>query len=435
MAGTLTCAQFTDFLSRRSEHLDDEIIRDITPVSSIIGKVETGEFPALDGTSHTFDRFNRVFPNLSDAWNDVQSGSCVGTPCDPTETLIGFGFTRDEYKLQQKAYATDLFCYDQIMSADRAKQQFAHTVEILRDATQLIIGDRLRTEMFRIAGYSWLAGGGSSSGLTPFTFSETGNLLHVTPNALPTSKLTVNMLKRRIQNQILTGALGKMAKDQPPEIEVLTDMETIWDLIQGDSNLKDNWRFNEFSIGSQEYQKYGWSGRVGNFMLSADLHPIRFQVTNGGTLNRVYPYSNVSTTSGIRGVVNETYLNAPVQATFIWHRRGMRSLLRDSTSIHPMMPFSARDFGGKWNFVMDNLTCGTAEDKNGLIIPIAVDNARRNKGKFIAEFSFATQAQFPEFVEMFLHLREPACVVEVPTCSTTPAYVAQNYSSANDSCP
>jgi hypothetical protein len=289
--------------------------------------------------------------------------------------------------------------------------------------------------MFRIAGNHWLAGGGLASGLTPFTFTETGDLINVTTSALPTSKLTVNMLKRRIANQILTGALGKMPKDQPPEIEVLTDMETIWDLIQGDSNLKDNWCFKEFDSGSREYSKYGWTGRVGNFMLKADLHPIRFQITAAGTLNRVFPYLNVSATSGIKGIVNEAYLSAPVQASLIWHRRGMKSLLRDATSINPMMPFAARDFGGKWQFVMDNLTCGTAVDANGLVIPIAVDNSRRNKGKFIADFGFATKTQFPEFVEVFLHLREQACIVEVPTCAETPAYVAQSYSSSNDPCP
>jgi hypothetical protein len=94
------------------------------------------------------------------------------------------------------------------------------------------------------------------------------------------------------------------------------------------------------------------------------------------------------------------------------------------------MPFAMRDFAGKWQFVMDNLTCGL--DVNGN--PIAVDNARRNKGKFIADFAFATQSEYPELAEAFLSLREPACVVDVPTCAPTPYPYPQNYSSANDEC-
>lgn len=427
---TISCTQYTDLLSRKSEHLDDEILKDLTPSSTVIGHVETGRFPAEDGVSHTFDKFNRVFPDMSEAWGDVTAGSCVGAPCDPTETKIGMGFTRDSYKLQQKSYATDLFCYDLIMSADRAKQQFAHTVGILREATDLIISNRLRNEMFRIAGHHWLA---TLGGLTPFTFTETGDLITVTPSALPTSKMVINMLRSRVMYQILSGATGKVVKDAPPEIEVLTDMDTIWDMMQGDTTLSDHWRFTEFAVGSKEYTKYGWAGRVGNFMLHADLHPIRFNIV-GNNLVRVFPYVNISATQGIKGIPNDSYINAPVQAHFIWHRRGMRSLVRDTTSINPMMPFAARDFGGKWQFVMDNLTCGTALSADGLTIPIAVDNARRNKGKFIADFSFATQAQFPEYVEVFLSLREQPCIIGTPLCST-PTYVGQDYNSANDHCP
>lgn len=429
----ISCTQFTDLLSRRSEHLDDEILKDITPVGTIIGSVETGRFPAHEGVSHTFDKFNRVFPDMSAAWQDVTLGSCIGAPCDPTEQKIGIGYTRDMYKLQEKHYATDLFCFDLIMSADRAKQQYAHIVENLRDATNLIISDRLRTEMFRIAQYHWACMTGSTP-LQAFTYTETGNLLSVVPSVMPTSKLVVNMLRRRVQAQILQGATGKVPTGMPPEIEVLADMELIWDIIEGDSTLSDHWRFNEFSTGAKEYYQYGWAGRVGNFMLKADLHPIRFQIGPNGELNRVFPYTNVAATQGIKGVVNEAYLTAPVTAVMIWHRRAMRSLVRDSTSIHPMMPFAARDFGGKWQFVMDNLTCGTAVDANGLEIPIAVDNSRRNKGKFIADFEFATQATYPEYAEVFLCLREPACTVGVPTCADTPAYVVQSYSSANDLC-
>jgi hypothetical protein len=80
---------------------------------------------------------------------------------------------------------------------------------------------------------------------------------------------------------------------------------------------------------------------------------------------------------------------------------------------------------------MDNLTCGT--DVNGN--PIAVDNIRRNKGKFIADFSLATKSQYPEFAELILTLREPACIVGLPPCADDPGYPEQDYSSANDACP
>jgi hypothetical protein len=49
-------------------------------------------------------------------------------------------------------------------------------------------------------------------------------------------------------------------------------------------------------------------------------------------------------------------------------------------------------------------------------------------------FSFATKSEFPEFAEAFIHLREPACIVDVPVCSADPGYPTQDYTSANSEC-
>lgn len=426
----ISCTDFTDYLSRRSEHLDDDILQDVTPLNTLMGSVMTAPFPAEDGISHTFDKFNRVQPDMSGAWEDVSITSCVGQPCDPAETQIGMGFTRDSYKLQRKSYATQIFCFDLIMSADRAKQQFSFFINLLRDATTTINDNRIRNEYLRISQNKFAV---TTTGLTPITFTETGDLITVTPTALPTSGLFVNHLKQRIANQILTGALGRSVQGGPPSIEVLTDMDTIWELLQDDTNIAQAWRFTDFEEGSKEKNTFGWMGRVGNFNVKADLMPIRFQIV-GNTLRRVFPYTNVAATEGIKGQVNQDYINAPVQVSFIWHREAMTARMRETTSINPMMPFLSRDFGGKWQFVMDNITCGTVT-VGGAVVPVAVDNSRRNKGKFIADFSYATQAMFPEYAEAFFHLRAVPCVTGGLPCNLNLGYATQSYSSANVSCP
>ena len=154
----IPCTAFTDFLIRKSEHLDENIIKSMHPTDTLDWTMFPPDaFAAEDGIEHTFDRFENVFPDLSTCWEDVTATSCVGKPCDPTEQKIGLGFTRDSYKLQRKAYATDLFCFDQILSADRAKKQFAHVIRTLRRASSLIVSDRLRREAARIAKYKWAA--------------------------------------------------------------------------------------------------------------------------------------------------------------------------------------------------------------------------------------------------------------------------------------
>lgn len=437
---TLTCKQFGDFLSRRSEHLDDMIIRSMHPTDTWIGKVNVGRFAAEDGVEHTFDRFENVFPDLSGCWTDVVATSCVGTPCDPAETKIGWGFTRDSYKLQQRSYATDLLCFDQILSADRAKEQFSHIIRTLRRASNLVTSHRLRTESFRIAQKKWLL---RNNDMIPLTATWNSDCTRLTVNGIPSSKITPKHLQRRVIPQRLLGALSESPTPTQaearrgaiqPMLEFCTDPETLWEMVEGNSELSDKWRFTEFEKGSDFY-KLGWDGHVGNYAVRTDTSVLRFklvrQVGANYELELVLPYTNVSATQGIKEDVNQAFLDAPIQLSCIHHMASMRSLVQDTTQINPEMPFAMRDFAGKWQFAMDNLTCTKSD---GTIGP--VDNARRNKGKFLSDFRLATKAEYPEFEEWFLHLRSPACIVDSPICGAVTAtnYPSQSYSSANTPC-
>ena len=449
----ISCQAFTDYISRKVEHLDDNIILSMHPLDSQwIGHVSTGRFPAEQGIEHTFDRFENVFPKLG-PWSDVQAASCVGAPCDPSSTKIGLGFTRDSYKLQQTAYETDLFCWDLILSADRATQQFAHFVRVLRRISTIVWSYRFRTEALRICRYRWVTANNTLVAANA-TWDPTMTLLTLTPvrpgtDVMPTSKLGARHLQRRVDPQIRAGAEGgAIIKNTQPMLELVSTMTSVWDLVEGDPILADHWRFNQFS-DAQKYYKYGWTGQVGNFGLRADAYSLRFNVVshvlNGPVvLQVVYPYTNIQATEGIKEDVNNDFDDAPVEIDFIWHRRAMTSLVRDSKAINPEMPFAARDFAGHWQAVIDNLTCGTKKFTDAdpssptfgqpIEIPIPVDNSRRNKCKFITDFGGAIQSEYPELAEAFISLRQPACVVDLPYCGDLPYPEDQNYESANHPC-
>ena len=450
----IPCAAFASYIAKKSEHLDDNIITSMHPLDSQwIGHVSTGRFAAEDGIEHTYDRFENVVPKLG-AWNDVQNASCVGTPCDKTSTKVGLGFTRDSYKLQEASYETDLFCWDLILSADRATQQFAHFVRVLRRISTIVWSYRFRTEALRIAKFRWVLSGNTLIQCNA-TWNAAMTRLTLTPvvagqSIIPTSKLTARHLQRRVDPQIRAGAEGPtINKNMQPMLELVTNMETVWGLVEGDSNLTDHWRFQSFTDAAK-YYRYGWTGSVGNFGLRSDAFSLRFNIVSQSAssvvLEVVFPYTNIAATEGIKEDVNNDYENTRVQADFIWHRKAMTSLVRDAKAINPEMPFAARDFAGKWQFVMDNLTCGTQQVPvyvNGVItnpvqfttIPIPVNNERRNKGKFITDFGGAIKAEYPELAEVFISLREPACIVDIPTCTAYPSpYPAQSYESANAVC-
>jgi hypothetical protein len=89
------------------------------------------------------------------------------------------------------------------------------------------------------------------------------------------------------------------------------------------------------------------------------------------------------------------------------------------------MPYSSRNFGGRWQFVLDNL----GVDQSGCVI----ENKRRNKGQFIADFKLAIRPMYTELAEAILHKREPACVAVCPVCGPE-VYENQTYSSCNSTC-
>ena len=386
--------------------------------------------------------------------NSVRGATCSrprasGTPCAKPQTKIGLGFTRDSYKLQETDYATDLFCWDQILSKDRATEQFAHFIRVLRRVSTLVWSYRFRTEALRIAKWKWVC---NNNGLTPITatWDATMTILTLTPvvagqSAMPSSRLQAGHLQRRVDPQIRAGAEGpKIDKNSAPMLELVTNMDTVWNLCEGDPTLTDHWRFNQFADAGK-YYKYGWTGSVGNFGLRSDAFSLRFNVVSNNpvtgvvVLQVVFPYNNIAATEGIKEDVNADYDNTRVQLDFIHHRMAMTSLVREPRSINPEMPFAARDFAGRWQFVMDNLTCGTVtvtDTATGLPVtmPIAVNNELRNQGKFVTSFGGAIQAKYPELEEGFFSLRGPACLVDISECSADPGYPAQNYSSANEPC-
>lgn len=381
----------------------------------------TSSWPAGTETEHTFDRTNRIFPDLSGCWEDVQSGSCVSTPCDPAEKFIGWGTNRITYNLQQKSFRTQLLCFDNIQTAAGAVQQFGEIVKGLRQSTIFVVSDRHQTDAVRLADNRVVA----DANQTSTTWTPNADCTEITVQQMPTSLLRIQDLMRWVQPLTMAGYLGENVSDAPPMFEVVTDMEAAWRMREGNPDLEPYVRLSDFLKGGALF-KFGVSDVIGNFMIRYDNLPLRFQIVNDTLLRRVMPYVKEQGSSGINMAVNQDYVNARVQVSFIYHRMAFRSFVRESSQINPAMPFGARQWNGQWQFVMDNL----GADQNGCVIA----NPRRNKGYFLADFQFGTRPEYTEFLVAILHLRELACLVVQEPCQDDPGYSEQDYTSDNETC-
>jgi hypothetical protein len=259
------------------------------------------------------------------------------------------------------------------------------------------------------------------------------------------------MLQNRFSPLMRRGYAGKNPfKDTSPFMELVTDMDTCWNLehlggqqgIGGANspNVLGNWRFENFNE-STKYWRYGFSGQIGNFMVRVDEMGLRFNFYSdlgaGAAPNRyryqvVLPYRNGITTgaggaAGLGSDENPDFDKAHFAISYIWHKKAMEILIPDARPLNPEMPFGHRDFGGKWRFAMHDLG---ADASTG----VAITNKWENKGQFIAWFKYYVRPLHTEFAEAFFHKREQFCIPQIVPCSTDPGYPPQSYNSCNPTC-
>lgn len=440
--GIVSCKQFASFLDSQSPYYDRYIISDIRPNVSLIGMVKTATWEAFTEAQHYFDRFRHVQPNVTKPWavkgaTAPYPAGCGDNPCDKVANRIGWGYSRVQYGLQEQSWMTDLICYDQSMHFTQAVAHFEQIIsDILRPATTTIQSHKIRKEMSALDGSKkWSA----TANMDDFTFhweqNANGDEIYMVLDSgvAPTSKLTPQMLQSRVHTLMLAGYMDKRPfEDSPPLIELLTHMETVWDLDkQASANptafngIQGQYRFMDWTAANQ-YWKYAFSGQLGNYVIRADPTPFRFNKVSSTRFQLLLPYLNEAATVGIGSTPNPAYQKAIYGFSIIWHREAMIAETLEPASINPRMPFASRNFGGEWKWAMNNL----GADRNGCVI----ENIRGNKGLFYGDFVQAFKPQRPEWAETIFHQLAPPCIQAVATCAADPGYPEQYYSSENDVC-
>jgi hypothetical protein len=428
----LSPQQFQNLLLTQLPVYSDMVLRDVRPADFLAAHINQGLWDAFSGVSQTQDRLRNVWPNVTKKWEAVTETSCTGAPCDPAEHEICWGWERLTYGQERQSWRSPMFCFDQAISATKAKETISYYVsDVLFPATKAISSDYVRKKSLELAGNKLLANATMSS--FTGTWSSIGDEeLYYTPSAWPTSKLTPEMIKRQIPKMRNLGYFGKWSNapffgGYDNFAELVTDDDTAWELdkLATNQRLGDLWRFNMWQAG-HEYFQYGMGGQIGNYMVHVDPFPLRFLRRADGRAQRVLPYKNEATTQGIGSEVNDDYLNAQYQISFIWHRQAWTLLTQDLTQLHPTMPFLVRGLNGQWNFAIDNL----GQDCEGN----AIANYRRNKGFYYADFRYGAKPMYTEWMTAIFHLREPANAYIVAPCAADPGYPTQAYTSACDGC-
>jgi hypothetical protein len=461
----ITGGQYADFLATQVPVYDTEIVKDIRPwEAGLVGYYSTSTFEAFTDNVHIFDRLRAVYPDTTQPWyprpsaggpgvppqawpGSAENGlNCVSNQCDLPPNKITWGTTRQEYQLSGQAWESDILCLDEMMPKTLAKQHFAQIItDVLTPASQFVTGDYLLKQALyngNVAPYGNGPQVCTNTGFSPFTFSWDGGnpaatdpagsqgYKYLTTSADPTSKLTPLMLQSIVNQQWMLGALKRSPEAMLGKLQVHTDNDTLYSWLQGNPTINDRVRYNDaaaFETGAKEFYKYGFNGTVGDYNVKVLPFIMRFNQVSAGRYQIVQPYVNAATTLGFGDTFNQDYINAQYQISYVNHPMSLMFKPFRPGQVNKMMPFMIRDYAGKWQFGIDNLGADAAG--------IAINNVKRNKGKFFADFRFAMKATHPEWLIPIFHLREGPCVYGVSTCNPSPGYPAQNYSSAPTQCP
>jgi hypothetical protein len=246
------------------------------------------------------------------------------------------------------------------------------------------------------------------------------------------------------------GGENPFSGETGPQIELIADNDVIWELdhlggqggVGGGASpsVAGNWRFQNFGMASK-YWKYGFSGSIGNFNVRMDTGGMRLNfimdlgaayAPNRYRYQWISPLINYVTTgaggaAGLGSKVNPAWTNAQIRFSQIMHPKGMRLLYREESSINSETTFMHQNMGGDWQFVTDNL----GADVNGCVI----ENKRRDRGQFIADFYNYAEPGNTEFLGVFLHKAEPCPVPFIAPTAALPGYPTQSYRSSLPGCP
>jgi hypothetical protein len=429
------CDLYKDYLFDRAPHFDLDILRDWFPTDdAFIGHMMTGTWDAFTGAEHTFDRVHVAFPDSSGCRTPITRTADTCETCSLPEKLIGWGTTRKTYGLEGESYRTNVLCFDQINSKAAAKEQFSQIIAGLKDATRIIQSNYLRLQALKGAENLYIANAADPDKHVTINAALLGTdctELHLAAADLPTSQLTLPYLDNFWEPLQLTGYFK--SKYVPTGImKLITDPITTRKLRK--DNFEQRFRYSDLQKGSELY-KFGISDGVGNWGFAWDPYPMRYERVSGGLLKRIFPWENVPATIGIKPQVSSAYSRARYQISEIWHPEAARVLTQQLQAISPEMPFLVRNLGGKWYFQGGNNSEVIVWTDPATGQTCTVDNKRHNQGAFWADFVNAIRYERPELVRVILHLHEPPCVVDDPTCSDEPASVVQDYSSDNALCP
>lgn len=434
---SFNCNAIKTELARQTPVFDEAFLEDFISTemanSPFMGRHKTKTW--TDGKDTLiFDKVHVQQPDYLSDWERINGDECEN-PCEPPETTVGHGTTRDSVFMEQKNVNSQPWCLQQMRTVPHIGEQIADIYKILRSIPMTFVDDFLRTrftsyhDTLQIAGSAFdefaITSANTSADLGTIDLGAVGNL--------PTSELTLDILS---YYQQLLAMRGYNQKSGLPSgmVNLVTHSRQFQKLVGLNPALRSQIYPQAMKDLSPLYQvgKGINADPFGFIAPTFDDKQVRFQHSGNGLLQRVLPYRNVSATTGRKPEVNPAWFNARYALSYIIHPQAATLYTPAPRKIHEMVPSVNTAMFGQWQFINNQGIIrlynpdGTYCDK---------DNAQQFWFYWKVHLEAGFRYDQRPLVMPILHLIDgagAACVVDSPVCGEDPQYVEQDFSGAGN---
>ena len=427
------CTKLRNNLAKQTPVYDsvflDDFISDMT-TAPYLGRHMT-EVWGFEADTVYFDKVHVGQANYLTPWATISGAECGANPCEPPNSFIGFGTSRDSAFMEQITLRSQPFCLQQLATVPHVGQQIGKIYKYVRKIPLGFTGDFVRTRTVSYHDTLQIC----DSGFTTFgitTANTAANLVTINLGVagnLPESELTWQYLT------YLSQYLGLRGYDSESGIAagmrgLITHQRTWMRLVGQNPEVKSLLHLVGVKDVSPLYQmgKGVNADPFGNYVPTFDEHQPRFQHSGNGLLQRVLPYHNDPATTGEKPVVNAAWLNARYAISTIIHPKATMVYTSKPKRIHEMVPTVNSSMWGQWKFI----------NPEGLINwynPDGTTCTKNNDQQFYFYWLCHLQLGFRydqrDLIMPILHLIDGSgkdCMVNSPVCGNAPEYVVQDYS-------
>lgn len=351
-------ANITDELVRESNRIAGYAVerqRTQSPWATLMNK---GTFEAGMGVTHTSVLYERTIPSESYDWAPVSVNAGAGNSCVPNADTILNASTEYTHSLDERAFNSQRFCWNDLYTAWQVKDQIRQIVSNFTGNIVDVWENRDRDKYTAISVHKCVFSGGTlvdDNGVT-------GNFPPTTPDSYATPDLMDEVYQRLLQDGAdMESEVGKAGGASV--FMLYLGFEQSRALVKGNDGVRDDVRWS--SEVDTLLQPFSVKRVLNGFAHMVDVKAPRWTWTLGAWVRVPFWTTASGATIGTKAVVNPAYQTALYEDVIVYLRNVcQREMPKSMGSFGEGMSFNPQDAAGsiQWRNILSE-----AENPDGNI--------------------------------------------------------------------